>query len=62
MSPVLVEARIPSEKHFLFRIIIFGFIGTGSAEILNIISRKGSCNGLRVSTKKGARGVPSAEE
>lgn len=32
LSPVLVEARIPSEKHFLFRIIIFGFIGTGSAE------------------------------
>lgn len=32
VSPVLVEARIPSEKHFLFRIIIFGFIGTGSAE------------------------------
>lgn len=32
MSSVFLVARIPCYKHFLFRIIFFGFIGTGSAE------------------------------
>lgn len=32
MSPILLIARVPYYKHFLLRIIFFGFIGTASAE------------------------------
>lgn len=49
MSPVFLVARIPCFKHFLFRIIFFGFLGTGSAKnVKHHLWRKRSCHGLRV--------------
>lgn len=55
MSSALLVARIPCYKHFLFRIIFFGFIGTGSADdVKRDLWRKKELQGLESLNQEGS--------
>lgn len=55
MSPVLVVARIRVTNTSCSGFYSLGLLEQEVLKMFNIISRKRSCNGLRVSTKKGAQ-------